>query len=458
MSKVRPYPKYKDCGQEWLGQLPSQWKVKRTKILFDLVTEPAPIGNSEELLSVYTALGVKPRKDLEARGNKASSTDNYWRVEQGDIIVNKLLAWMGAIGISEYKGVTSPAYDILRHKENVNPYFYNYLFRNPIASREFKRHSRGIMDMRLRLYFTRFGDIKLPYPPIDEQNKIVEYLKFKLAKINRFIQKKKQLIKLLNEQKAAVINQFVTKGLDPNAKMKDSGIELLGEFPEHWEIKPLKYHVSYNDEALPNGTSKDYLLKYIDIGNVDVDGKIHEIVEYSFKDAPSRARRIVKVGDVIISTVRTYLKAIARIDEDEDIIVSTGFAVLRPKPSIDSEYLNYAVRANYFIEDVCANSYGVSYPAINASELVCLKLVIPKTITEQKKIVQLIKSETGTIEKTISKIEKEVILSQEYKTALIAEAVTGKIDVRDFETLDSNEDESYEDMEEELSLAAEDEA
>lgn len=185
MSKVKPYSAYSDFNQEWLGELPSHWKIRRTKLLFNLVTDPAPIGNSEELLSIYTALGVKPRKELEARGNKASSTDNYWRVKKGDIIVNKLLAWMGAIGISEYDGVTSPAYDILRANENANPYFFNYLFRNPIASREFKRHSRGIMDMRLRLYFTRFGDIKLPLPSIEEQDKIVDYLQFKLKKIDR---------------------------------------------------------------------------------------------------------------------------------------------------------------------------------------------------------------------------------------------------------------------------------
>lgn len=241
MKKAKPYKKYKDSEQEWLGNLPEHWKVQRTKHLFDLITEPAPVGNSMELLSIYTALGVKPRKELEERGNKASTTDGYWIVKKRDIIVNKLLAWMGAIGISEYDGVTSPAYDLLRAKREVNPYFYNYLFRNPISSREFKRHSRGIMDMRLRLYFTRFGDIKLPFPSLDEQNNIVDFLDYKLEKINRFISKKKQLIELLNEQKAAIINQAVTKGLDPNVKMKDSGIEWLGDIPVHWEVKPLKY-------------------------------------------------------------------------------------------------------------------------------------------------------------------------------------------------------------------------
>lgn len=432
MKKLKSYSDYSNFDQHWLGSLPSHWKIIRTKLLFDLITEPAPVGNNEQLLSVYTAIGVKPRKDLEARGNKASSTDNYWKVKKGDIIVNKLLAWMGAIGISEYDGVTSPAYDILRAKKNVNAYYYNYLFRNVIASREFKRHSRGIMDMRLRLYFSRFGDVKLSFPPIDEQNKIVDYLQFKNEKINRFIKKKKQLIKLLKEQKAAIINQAVTKGLDENVPMKDSGIEWLGEIPEHWEVKPLKYFVTTNDEALSNNVDKDYNLKYIDIGNVNSDGVINEIVNYKFKDAPSRARRIVKSGDVIISTVRTYLKAIAKIENDEDLIVSTGFAVLRPKSIIISDFLNLAIRANYFIETICANSFGVSYPSINSSKLVTLKLSVPSALKEQEAIVNFIENETFLIDKTIFTIQKEITLVEEYKTALIAEAVTGKIDVRDF--------------------------
>lgn len=462
MSKVNPYPYYSDSDQAWLGKLPSHWQVMRTKLLFNLVTEFAPVGNSEELLSVYTAIGVKPRKELEARGNKASSTDNYWRVQQGDIIVNKLLAWMGAIGISEYNGVTSPAYDILRPKENVNPYYYNFLFRNPIASREFKRHSRGIMDMRLRLYFTRFGDIKLPLPPMEEQDKIVEYLQFKLKKIDRFIRKKKQLIKLLNEQKVAIINNAVTKGLNPEAKMKPSEIEWLGDIPEHWKIKPIKYLLSCNDDALSNKTDKDFKLRYLDIGNVNKEGVISEIVEYRFKDAPSRARRIVKNGDVIISTVRTYLKAITRIQNDtEDLIVSTGFAVLRPNHEIQSDFLNYSIRANYFIERVCSESYGVSYPAINSTDLICLKLAHPDTI-EQLQIVDYINQESDKINTTISTIEKEIILTQEYRTALISEAVTGKIDVRDFVIPEEKEEDpdSYrdEDLEEELNIAAEDQA
>jgi type I restriction enzyme, S subunit len=303
MSKTKPYSAYSDFGQDWLGELPSYWIVRRTKLLFKLITEPAPVGNSEELLSIYTALGVKPRKELEAKGNKASTTDNYWKVKKGDIIVNKLLAWMGAIGVSEYKGVTSPAYDILRAKENVNPYFYNYLFRNPIANKEFKRHSRGIMDMRLRLYFTRFGDIKLPYPSLDEQTAIANFLDYKLEKIDRFITKKKQLIKLLNEQKAAIINQAVTKGLNPNAKMKPSGIDWLGDIPEQWEVRKLKYCINnrlkYGANE-PGGDLQENDPRYIRITDFDKSGKLRNDTFCSLRSELAKPY-LLQEGDILFA-------------------------------------------------------------------------------------------------------------------------------------------------------------
>jgi type I restriction enzyme, S subunit len=426
MSKVNPYPNYSDFDQAWLGELPSHWQVMRTKLLFNLVTEFAPVGNSEELLSVYTAIGVKPRKELEARGNKASSTDNYWRVQQGDIIVNKLLAWMGAIGISEYNGVTSPAYDILRPKENVNPYYYNFLFRNPIASREFKRHSRGIMDMRLRLYFTRFGDIKLPLPPMEEQVKIVEYLQFKLKKIDRFIRKKKQLIKLLNEQKSAIINHALTKGLDHNAKMKPSGIEWLGDIPEHWEIMKMKYVAK-----IRNGSECDKQ----NVGNYPVygSGGIFGYYQHFIYNKPS----------VLLGRKGTLNKPI--YVDSPFWTVDTAFYTKIFENLIVPYYFYLActtINFDYY-------STKTALPSMTQSSLYEVKFAIPP-LSEQQQIIDFINNETTIINQTISTIEKEIALTQEYKTALIAEAVTGKIDVRDFEIPETLEEESYEELEEEM--------
>ena len=207
---LNPDVQMKDSGVDWIGSIPEYWEVRRVKHIFKLVMEPSEKNNSYELLSVYTDIGVKPRRELEERGNKASTTDGYWFVKRGDIVVNKLLAWMGAIGISDYDGVTSPAYDILRPKVEMNGYFYHLLFRSPFCSSELKRHSRGIMEMRLRLYFDKFGVIEVPYPPIAEQNEIINALRKKLASVDDGIDLLNQQIDKLKEYKTTLINSAVT--------------------------------------------------------------------------------------------------------------------------------------------------------------------------------------------------------------------------------------------------------
>ena len=169
---LNPDAPMKDSGVEWLGEVPEHWELKATKRLFRLVVEPAPDANDYELLSIYTEIGVRPRKDLEAKGNKATTTDGYWMVQKGDLIVNKLLAWMGAIGISDYDGVTSPAYDILRQIVPMEPRYYDFLFRCGICFSEFRRFSRGIMDMRLRLYFDELVSCPGDYVSFDSTLRI----------------------------------------------------------------------------------------------------------------------------------------------------------------------------------------------------------------------------------------------------------------------------------------------
>ncbi|MFG1600914.1 restriction endonuclease subunit S [Klebsiella quasipneumoniae] len=203
-----------DSGVEWLGELPSHWQALPTKRLFRLVAEPAEINNDYELLSVYTAIGVAPRKDLEPKGNKASTTDGYWKVRQGDIIVNKLLAWMGAVGFSNYDGVTSPAYDILRKVKDINPKFYHYLFRLELTQREFKRWSRGIMEMRLRLYFEELGRIIMPVPPRQEQDVIVEEIEKIEHQYSQLENIASHQIDLLQERRTALISAAVTGKID----------------------------------------------------------------------------------------------------------------------------------------------------------------------------------------------------------------------------------------------------
>ncbi|WP_373886730.1 restriction endonuclease subunit S [Acinetobacter sp. YH12129] len=205
---------------------------------------------------------------------------------------------------------------------------------------------------------------------------------------------------------------------------KDSGIEWLGEIPSHWDSKPLKYLCTYNDEVLPETTAKDAEIQYIDIGSVSAVDGISKIETMTFKDAPSRARRIVRDGDVIVSTVRTYLEAIAPIDNPpENLIVSTGFAVIRPNQYLYKSFASYCLRAKGFIKEVVARSVGVSYPAINSSELV--NITIPSIeYAEQVKIANFLDHETAKIDSLIAKQEKLIELLKEKRQAVISHAVT----------------------------------
>lgn len=213
-SGLAPRAPLRDSGIPWLGEIPAHWEIKRVKYIFKLVAEPAPEDNAFELLSLYTDIGVRLRKELEARGNKATTTDSYWLVRRGDLVVNKLLAWMGAFGVSEYDGVTSPAYDILRPIAAIDPMYYHNLFRCGVCLPEIRRRSYGIMDMRLRLYFDRLGDMGVPVPPCDEQLRIVAYISNETAKLDGVQVTTERTIVLLKERRAALIAAAVTGAID----------------------------------------------------------------------------------------------------------------------------------------------------------------------------------------------------------------------------------------------------
>ena len=209
----------------------------------------------------------------------------------------------------------------------------------------------------------------------------------------------------------------------PHASYKDSGVGWLADIPTHWGVRRLKYLATVNDEALAEATDPNMEIAYVDIGNVDSVEGITGREDLVFEDAPSRARRIVRQGDVIISTVRTYLRAIARIEAaDATIIVSTGFAVIRPR-HLDEGFMAYALRAPYFVERVVDHSVGVSYPAINASDLACLDIVFAP-LPEQRAIAAFLDRETAKTDALIAKKVRLIELLQEKRTALVSRAVT----------------------------------
>jgi type I restriction enzyme S subunit len=435
--ELRPYPEYKDSGLPWLGEIPAHWRIGRTKQNFRLSIEKSNPNHGMELLSIYTHIGVRPRNDLEQRGNKATTTDGYWVVKKGDIIVNKLLAWMGAVGVSHYDGVTSPAYDILRPVRELAPDFYHHLFRTSTYLQQFKSRSRGIMEMRLRLYFDQFGQIPLLIPPLDEQRAIVSFLEEYSRLVNRFIRIKRRAIELLNEQKQAIINRAVTRGLDPGVRVKASGIDWLGDVPEHWEIRPLKQVASVRlsgvDKHTLAGEIPVRLCNYTDVYKRDFITADIEFMKASAKP-PEVAAFTLRAGDVLITKDSEEwddiaVPALVRQNLD-GVLCGYHLAVVRPDfQCLDSEYLFRAFLAPSLARQfhVLANGvtrYGLSKNAIKDS----IFLVPP--VQEQRDICEWITDELRPIAASMDRIQREIDLIHEYRTRLITDVVTGKIDVR----------------------------
>lgn len=453
----------KDIQSKWLTTLPSKWTYGRVKQLFRLRSQQSVYNHGLELLSVYTHIGVRPRKDLEQRGNKASNTNGYWIVKKGDLISNKLLAWMGAIGVSHYEGVTSPAYDVLYPIQACNTDYYHYLFRTNLYLQKFKSRSRGIMDMRLRLYFDQFGQILVPIPPLEVQNNIANYLNLKTNRINRIIARKKQLITLLKEQKQVIINKAVTRGLDPNVRLKPSGLDWLSDIPAHWNISRLRniaaVRASGVDKHTVEGESPVRLCNYVDVY------KNNEITdELDFMKASATPAEIANFkllrGDVIITKDSEDWKDIgipAYVPQNIDnLICGYHLSLIRPyNDLIDGMFLYTSLLSEAVADQFRISATGVTRFGLSQGSIKDVQIPLPP-IAEQKAISEYVKIKNESINQVIGRTQKEIQLIQEYRTRLISDVVTGQLDVRNIEISDIAEEdyieETLEEEQEEESL------
>ncbi len=433
LRRLKPYPDYKDSGIEWLGEAPEHWGVKRLKHLATVNDEALPETTDPGMEIDYVDIGnvdpIQGITDVEKLVFADAPSRARRIVRQGDVIISTVRTYLRAIaqiGATDANLIVSTGFAVIRPWQ-MDDGFVAYAVNAPYFVERVVAHSVGVSYPAINA--SELVCLGIALPSLTEQRAIAAFLDRETARIDDLVARKERLIELLQEKRTALITQAVTKGLDPDVPMKDSGVEWLGEAPEHWGVKRLKHLATVNDEALPETTDPGMEIDYVDIGNVDPIQGITDVEKLVFADAPSRARRIVRHGDVIISTVRTYLRAIARIEAtDASLIVSTGFAVIRPW-QMDDEFVAYAVNAPYFVERVVAHSVGVSYPAINTSELVCLDIALPP-LPEQRAIAAFLDRETAKIDALVAKIRKAIDLLKEQRTALISAAVTGKIDVR----------------------------
>jgi type I restriction enzyme S subunit len=422
------YDSYKNAEGEWTETIPSEWQEKRVKDLFRLVTDAAAADNDYELLSLYTGIGVKPRKDMEARGNKASSTDGYWIVRKNDIVVNKLLAWMGSVGLSEYEGVTSPAYDVLRQiKLDIDPRFFSYLFRTEIAKKIFRKNSRGIMDMRLRLYFDKLGAITVPLPSFQEQISIANYIDLKTGQIDRKIVLLKEKIKIYNQLKLSFINESILNGLNENNQFSTS---------IDWEVKRIKdiAYLSTGDSLSPDLKEKFSIKEpnstpYVATKDIDqstgvVDTKNGIYIPLS----ETKYRRAPKNSSLLCIEGASAGKKISFIDEE--VCYVNKLMCFYNNKKVDPLYLHYYLSTTRFKDLFKASLKGLrdGYWGVAGPEISRFEMPLP-LLDEQHRIANFLKIKIKSINDLIAKVKEEIDLYSNLRNAFITDATTGKVKV-----------------------------
>ena len=434
------YDSYKKADGEWSDSIPSEWQEKRVKDLFRLVTQAAPVNNDYELLSLYAGIGVKPRKDMEARGNKASSTDGYWIVKKNDIVVNKLLAWMGSVGLSKYDGVTSPAYDVLRQlKPDIDPRYYSYLFRSEIAKKIFRKNSRGIMDMRLRLYFDKLGSITVSKPDLETQSSIANYIDNKTNQIDRKINLLKKKKESLERLVLSIIYKAVTRGLDDKIELKDCDMLWNDKIPKHWNIARVKelgnlvLGKMLDNKPGDNKELKPYL-KSKNIGWLTVTNR--NIEEMYFSDYEQKIYR-VKKGDLLLSEGGEVGKTSYWESEDQECYIQNSVHKFTVSKNNCSRFFLYQFLAAGKMKYFDAIVSFVSIKHLTKEKLSRVVLAQPN-LDEQVKIATFLDQKVEGIGSVISKTEKQIEKLRELRIAIINDAITGKIKVLDGGTKKGN--------------------
>lgn len=301
---LKPYSEYTDTGEPWLGAAPSHWQMRRAKyVLREIDNRWAE--KTGTLLSVSQYTGVTKRRLREGSdepATRSATLEGYKVIAVNDLAVNIMLAWNGSLGVSPFDGVVSPAYCVYRFRSG-NPLFFHHLLRSPDYRSEIKRRSRGVVESRLRLYSDDLFRMPLLVPPPAEQAGIVRFLGAVDRKVNRFIRAKRRLIEVLTEQKQAIITHAVTKGLNPHAPLKPSGIDWLGEVPAHWEVKRLRHiiegRLTYgaNEAAEHERTDWPRYLRITDFGG---DGGLRAD---TFRSLPPEiaADYMVQPGDILLA-------------------------------------------------------------------------------------------------------------------------------------------------------------
>jgi type I restriction enzyme S subunit len=436
MAVASPYPNYRASGLPWVPRLPEGWQVLRNGRLFGHRVETGFPDLPILEVSLRTGVRVRDMENLK-RKQVMSQKEKYKRAAKGDIAYNMMRMWQGAVGTAPVDGLVSPAYVVVKPYDEVNSSYYSYLFRTAAYMQEVNKFSRGIVADRNRLYWESFKQMPSLVPPRPEQDQIVAYLRAQDAHIARFIQAKRELIKLLTEQKLAIIDRAVTRGLDPNVRLKPSGIEWLGEVPEHWEVALIKHiadvRFSGVDKHSHDHETPVRLCNYTDAYKNDRITDDMDLMRAT-ATAAEIARLTLKAGDVILtkdSETPDDIGVPAWVPEDlPGVVCAYHLGLLRPVPDrVLGEFLFRAIGSARTAQQFHVLATGVTRFALGKHDVKNAVIALPP-VEEQQAICRWITEECQPLDDAITRTEEEIKLILEYRDRLIADVVTGQVDVR----------------------------
>jgi type I restriction enzyme S subunit len=447
IADLKPYAEYKASGLPWLGPVPSHWVVSP---LGRLARLKSVINQSDrQLLSVYLQRGVVRFCDVAEKRTNTTSEDlsKYQAVDPGDFVLNNQQAWRGSVGVSDFSGIVSPAYLVLVLSSQYLPRYANLLFRDQSMVDQYLICSKGVGNIQRNLYWPHLKRVGVVVPPPAEQAAIVRFLNWANGRLERAIRAKRKVIALLNEQKQTIIHRAVTRGLDPSAPLKASGILWLGNIPMHWDVRRLRTSIVDCINGLwgtdPDGKSDITCVRVADFDRNNLRVSLLRKTTRAIPES-ARAKRLLQPGDLLLEKSgggdKQPVGAVVIYEENEPAVCSNFVARMPIADGHHSGFLNYLHCALY--------ARRINVPSIKQTTGIqnldwksyLSEMVAFPPAAEQMSISDFLDFERERFADAISRLEREIVFLREYRTRLVADVVTGKLDVLEAATRLPDED------------------
>ena len=417
---MEAYSEYKDSDVPWIGEIPTDWAVEKTKYQFEI--RKRQVKHDEQTILSITQEGIRPKDVSHNEGQMAKTYDGYQEVHSGDFAMNSMDLLTGWVDLSVHDGLTSPDYRVFAplFPESMEANYYRYVFQLLYSRRIYYKYGQGVSNLgRWRLQAATFQNFPLPKPPVDEQREIVKYLDSKTAEIDGVVDGLLRQHELLERYKRELIAHTVTKGLDPEAPMKESGLQWIGEIPSSWKL--LRIGTLYDQRSTKVSDSEFPPL------SVTMKGVLPQL-ENVAKTNDRDNRKLIRAGDFVINSRSDRRGACGVADRDGSCSLIS--IVLEPQQPIFNPYFSYLFRSHLFADEFYKWGHGIvdDLWTTNWDDMKKIRVPIP-SYYEQQLIADYLDSKTAEIDGLITDLDRQVELLGRYRKQVINDVVTGKVRV-----------------------------